>query len=117
MTKDVIFQWRDNLKVSGTNNTGRIEPYYTPSAILQDKAESVKYLDLKRATKKPLKGFKAVRLERGDIVITRSGTIGRVSMLTRQFNFKNVIASDNLIRVRIPDESLRRERQCQQRRF
>ena len=51
-----------------------------------------------------------VRLQRGDIVITRSGSIGRVSMITRQFN--NVIASDDLIRVRIPDEFLRHYVYC-----
>ena len=100
----------DNLNTNGPSGAEHVEPYYTPSAILQEKADGVKYLDLRKATKKQLKDFDMVRLQRGDIVITRSGSIGRVSMITRQFN--NVIASDDLIRVRIPDEFLRHYVYC-----
>ena len=95
----------DNINVSGPNDGKKVEPYYTPSAILQEKADSVKYIDLSRATKKQLHDFQIVRLHRGDIVITRSGSIGRVSMITKQFD--NVIASDDMIRVRINNLDLR----------
>jgi restriction endonuclease S subunit len=47
----------------------------------------------------------AIRVRRGDIVITRSGTIGRVAYITRRLH--NVIVSDDLIRVRVEDEELR----------
>lgn len=83
----------------------RVEPYYTPSAILQDKGDSVKYLDLNRASEKQLRDLNKVRLHAGDIVITRSGSIGRVAIINSRF--ENVIASDDLIRVCIPDEDLR----------
>ena len=95
----------DNINVNGITEGAQVEPYYTPSAILQEKADSVKYLDLARATAKQLKDFQKVRLHRGDIVITRSGSIGRASIITAQFD--NVIASDDMIRVRIDDENLR----------
>ncbi|WP_027868894.1 N-6 DNA methylase [Eubacterium sp. AB3007] len=100
----------DNINVSGPNDGAQVEPYFTPSAILQEKADSVKYLDLSRATKKQLHDFAIVRLKRGDIVITRSGSIGRASMITQQFD--KVIASDDLIRVRINDEYLRHYVYC-----
>lgn len=95
----------DNINVSGPEEGDQVEPYFTPSAILQEKADSVKYVDLSRATHKQLHDFNLVRLHRGDIVITRSGSIGRVSMITKQFD--HVIASDDMIRVRMDDEFLR----------
>lgn len=100
----------DNINVTGINDGKQVEPYFTPSAILQEKADSVKYLDLARATKKQLHDFDIVRLHREDIVITRSGSIGRASMITEQFD--NVITSDDMIRVRINDEYLRHYVYC-----
>jgi type I restriction enzyme M protein len=79
-----------------------VEPYYTPSAVLQERGESAKLFDLKIATPKQIKSFDAVRVIRGDIVITRSGTVGRVAMITQRLH--NAIVSDDLIRVRISDE-------------
>lgn len=81
------------------------EIYYTPSAILQEKADSIKYLDLAKASKQQLDTIKKLRVNRGDIVITRSGSIGRVAYITQQHH--NVIASDDLIRVCIVDENIR----------
>lgn len=82
-----------------------IEPYYTPSAVLQEKGESAKLFNISLATPKQLKTIKAVRVYKGDIVISRSGTIGRVSYITNRLH--NAIVSDDLIRVRIEDESIR----------
>lgn len=65
---------------------------------------------MSKATKKQLHDFRIVRLKRGDIVVTRSGSIGRVSMITKQFD--NVIASDDLIRIRIDDEEIRHYLYC-----
>lgn len=100
----------DNINVAGPHDGKTVEPYFTPSAILQEKADSVKYIDLSKATKKQLHDFTIVRLKRGDIVVTRSGSIGRVSMITKQFD--NVIASDDLIRIRIDDEEIRHYLYC-----
>lgn len=82
-----------------------IEPYYTPSAVLQEKSESAKLLNITFASPKQIATINAVRVYRGDIVISRSGTIGRVSYITNRLN--GAIVSDDLIRVRIPDENIR----------
>lgn len=100
----------DNINVADINAGTEVEAYYTPSAILQEKADSIKYIDLARATKKQKKDFEIVRLHRGDIVITRSGSIGRCSIITKQFD--RVIASDDMIRVRIEDDFLRHYAYC-----
>ena len=82
-----------------------VEPYYTPSAALQEKNDSAKLLDVSRASAKQLATIAAIRVHRGDIVITRSGSIGRVAYITQKFD--NAIFSDDLIRIRIADEDLR----------
>lgn len=99
----------DNIIVTGPGNPAdtesAIEPYYTPSAVLQDKRESVKWLDLARATLRQIQSFDAVRVKRGDLLVTRSGTIGRVAYITKSLD--SAIVSDDAIRVRIADERLR----------
>lgn len=82
-----------------------VEPYFTPSAVLQEKGESAKLFDISKATANQIRTINAIRVRRGDIVITRSGTIGRVTIITNRLN--NAIVSDDLIRVRINDENLR----------
>lgn len=82
-----------------------VEPYYTPSAVLQEKFDSAKLLDVSRASTNQLRTIAAIRVYRGDIVITRSGTIGRVTYITNKLD--GAIVSDDLIRVKINDEYLR----------
>ncbi|MGP4063458.1 N-6 DNA methylase [Oceanobacillus sp. M65] len=82
-----------------------VEPYYTPSAILQDRSDSIKYLDLSQASERQLDMIGKLRVKRGDLLISRSGTVGRVSLVTNQHD--NAIVSDDLIRVIIPDEDIR----------
>lgn len=93
----------ENLVVE--TNGPNIEPYYTPSAVLQDRGQSAKLFDVSLATASQLRTINAVRVHEGDIVISRSGTIGRVSYITKRLD--QAIVSDDLIRVRIPDESIR----------
>jgi type I restriction enzyme M protein len=95
----------ENILVEEPGEKANTEPYFTPSAILQEKSDSVKWVDLTLASEKQLRTIKAIRVYRGDIVITRSGTIGRVVYITEQHD--NAIASDDLIRVRIADENIR----------
>lgn len=82
-----------------------IEPYYTPSSVLQEKSDSAKLLNINFASDKQLTTINAVRVYRGDIVVTRSGTIGRVAFITQRLD--GAIVSDDLIRIRINDEKLR----------
>ncbi|GAB2516999.1 hypothetical protein GCM10027085_03570 [Spirosoma aerophilum] len=79
-----------------------VEPYYTPSAVLQEKGESAKLFNIALASPSQLKAINAIRVKRGDIVISRSGTIGRVAYITKRLD--NAIVSDDLIRVRLPEE-------------
>jgi type I restriction enzyme M protein len=82
-----------------------IEPYFTPSAVLQDKADSVKWLNVGHATKRQLKTIDGIRVHKGDIVVTRSGSIGRVAMITSRMH--RAIVSDDLIRIRVGEKWLR----------
>lgn len=82
-----------------------VEPYYTPSAVLQEKGDSAKLIDVSKASARQLGVINQIRVKRGDIVITRSGSIGRVAYITKRND--NAIVSDDLIRVRIPDETMR----------
>lgn len=93
----------ENLIVEETGTA--VEPYYTPGAILQEKSDSAKLLDVSKATAKQLATINAIRVYRGDIVVTRSGTIGRVAMITQLFD--GAIVSDDLIRIRISDANIR----------
>ncbi|MEA5445553.1 N-6 DNA methylase [Gammaproteobacteria bacterium AB-CW1] len=82
-----------------------VEPYYTPSAVLQEKSDSAKLLNINFASASQLATINAVRVYRGDIVVTRSGTIGRVAFITQRLD--GAIVSDDLIRIRISDEKIR----------
>jgi len=82
-----------------------VEKYYTPSAILQEKGESAKLFDLSLASPNQIRTINSLRVNRGDIVITRSGTIGRVTIVTKRLD--GAIGSDDLIRVKINDEEKR----------
>ncbi|MCL6481796.1 MAG: N-6 DNA methylase [Firmicutes bacterium] len=95
----------ENLVVEEMVDGANVEPYYTPSAILQDKSDSMKYLDLSKATTAQLRTIEKIRVRRHFLVITRSGTIGRIAYITKQHD--NAIVSDDLIRIEIPDEDLR----------
>lgn len=96
----------ENLIVDRADgNVKGVEPYYTPSAILQDKRDSVKWLDLTKATASQLKAFDIVRVQQGDLLVTRSGSIGRVAYITSALD--GAIVSDDAIRIRISDLRLR----------
>lgn len=82
-----------------------VERYFPPMAVLQEKSESAKLVDTKRASKKQLHTIKVLRVQYGDLLITRSGTIGRVAYATNRL--VGAIVSDDMIRVRISDENLR----------
>ncbi|WP_282009487.1 N-6 DNA methylase [Brevundimonas aveniformis] len=94
----------ENLIVEHQEDAVTLERYYTPSSMLQDKSDSVKFLDISRANASQAAVIKAIRVKRGDIVITRSGSIGRIAYVTARFD--GAIVSDDLIRVRTDDLDL-----------
>jgi type I restriction enzyme M protein len=79
--------------------------YFPPMAVLQEKSESAKLIDASRASTQQTHTIRVLRVEYGDLLVTRSGTIGRVAYATRRL--VGVVVSDDMIRVRIKDEDLR----------
>ena len=82
-----------------------VRAYFTPGALLQKRSESIKYLDLSRVSGRRKRTILAHLLSRGQILVTRSGTIGRVTYVTNVQD--GHIGSDDLIRIEIDDEDLR----------
>ena len=79
--------------------------YFTGNAITQTRGENVKYLDLNTAKPKQLRQIEKLYLKRGMILITDSGTVGRVVYVTAYHD--GAVGTNNLIRVEIEDEALR----------
>jgi type I restriction enzyme M protein len=100
--KGVRFK-REDLETDGppSNNTVL---YYTPSAVFM-RGEGAKLLDLSRCNDKRARVIRAHAASVGEILITRSGTIGRTTIVGR--TLEGVVLSDDLIRVWIDDPELR----------
>lgn len=79
-------------------------PYFTPSAVFM-RGDGVKLLDLSRCQAKRKAVILAHRAVEGEILITRSGTIGRIAVVGP--SLQGVLLSDDLIRVWIEDRDVR----------
>ncbi len=79
--------------------------YFTGNAVTQTKGENIKFLDLTKAKPVQMKMIKKLYLKRHTIVITDSGTVGRVVYLTRYH--EGAVGTNNLIRVVVEDDALR----------
>lgn len=89
----------------GVNSGSKIVRYFTGNAITQTRGENLKYLDLDKAKPVQLKMIAKLYIERGMILITDSGTVGRVVYATAYHH--GAVGTNNLIRVVIEDEVLR----------
>lgn len=89
----------------GVTRGPRIVRYFTGNAVTQTRGENIKYLDLDKAKKTQLKMIEKLYLRRGMILITDSGTVGRVVYTTAYHD--GAVGTNNLIRVVIEDEALR----------
>jgi len=89
----------------GITSGDGIARYFTGNAVTQTRGENIKYLDLNKAKPSHLSAFEQMRLRRGMILITRSGTVGRVVYATAYHD--GAIGTDDLIRVVIKDPALR----------
>lgn len=67
---------------------------------------TVKWMDVTKASIRQKEYIDKLRVEEGDILITRSGTIGKVTYATKDLA-TNYIVSDDLVRIRVKDENLR----------
>jgi type I restriction enzyme M protein len=83
----------------------KVVRYFTGNAITQTRGENIKYLDLAKAKPAQLRMVDKLYLKRGMILITDSGTVGRVVVATQYHD--GAIGTNNLIRVVIEDEALR----------
>jgi type I restriction enzyme M protein len=79
--------------------------YFTGNAVTQTRGENIKYLDLAKAKPQQLKMIDKLYMRRGMILITDSGTVGRIVYATDYHD--GAIGTNNLIRVVTADETLR----------
>ena len=89
----------------GVNSGLQIVRYFTGNAVTQTRGENIKYLDLAKAKPHQIKMIDKLYLKRGQILITDSGTVGRVVYATAYHD--GAVGTNNLIRVDIEDEALR----------
>ena len=79
--------------------------YFTGNAVTQTRGENVKYLDLAKAKPNQVKMINKLYLHSGMILITDSGTIGRVIYATSYHD--GAVGTNNLIRVVTENDALR----------
>lgn len=89
----------------GIESGPTIRKYYTGTAITQLHSDNIKYLDEARCSAVQLKQLKELTIHKGYILISDSGTLGRVSYALNQHD--GSVATNNLIRVVVSDENLR----------
>lgn len=81
-------------------------PYLTANAALELRRFTIKWLDADRADQKQKSCIGKLKIQEGDILISRSGTIGKVTYATKDLA-ENYIVSDDLVRIRVKDANLR----------
>ena len=102
-------RWKaDNLKYDELPDLKdhEIKPFLTAKAVFEITRDSVKWLDISKADKQQQNCIQQLKVQPGDILITRSGSIGRIAYVTKDLA-RNYIISDDLIRVRVKNSDLR----------
>ncbi|WP_194948993.1 N-6 DNA methylase [Actinomyces trachealis] len=95
----------ESVIVKESSTGTQVVGYFTPSSMLQDKRDSAKYIDLVKVSKKQLRDFNVVTVHRGDLLLTRSGSIGRLAYVSSVMDGQ--IVSDDMIHVRVPTANIR----------
>ena len=95
-----------NIKIENPSSTKGLVKYLTANAALELRRFTVKWINPKLASSKQEIFMNQLKVEEGDILITRSGTIGKVTYATKDFE-KNYLISDDLVRIRVKDKELR----------
>tara|TARA_R110002096_G_scaffold436071_1_gene666840 strand:+ start:16557 stop:19127 length:2571 start_codon:yes stop_codon:yes gene_type:complete len=85
----------------GVTEGESIRKYFTGTALTQLNSDNVKYLDESRANKQTLAHLSKLTIHKGFILISDSGTLGRVTYALDQHD--GHVATNNLIRVVIDD--------------
>ncbi len=94
------------IKVDNPTNLNGLVPYLTANAVLELRRFTVKWLDLSKANAVQKKCIDMLKIEEGDILISRSGTIGKVAYATEDLA-NNYVVSDDLVRIRVKNPELR----------
>lgn len=89
----------------GVTQGPTIRKYFTGTALTQLNLDNVKYLDSNKANRQTKKHLETLTIYRGYILISDSGTLGRVTYALSQHD--GHVATNNLIRVIIEDRFLR----------
>ncbi len=85
----------------GVTDGATIRKYFTGTALTQLNAENIKYLDSSKADPQTRKHLAALTIFKGYILVSDSGTLGRVSYALSIHD--GHVATNNLIRVVIED--------------
>jgi restriction endonuclease S subunit len=93
---------REDLEVESPNENTIL--YMTPTSIFM-RGEGAKYLDLSKCDDRRRQEILRHKAQEGELLITRSGTLGRIAMVGR--TLQGVILSDDLIRVWVDNLDLR----------
>lgn len=89
----------------GVESGPTIRKYFTGTALTQLNSENVKYLDSSKANNQQKKQLEVLTIYQGYILISDSGTLGRVTYALKQHD--GHVATNNLIRVVVDDLALR----------
>lgn len=89
----------------GVTEGASIRKYFTGTALTQLNSDNVKYLDENRASKQVKSHLKKLTIYKGYILVSDSGTLGRVTYALDQHD--GHVATNNLIRIVIDDLALR----------
>jgi len=95
---------REDLETD-TRSGSNIIKYFTPAALLQDRPESVKYLDLSRVSVRRRAILDRHKLHRLQLLVTRSGSVGRVILTTK--HHEGHLGTDDVIHIDVSDMYLR----------
>jgi type I restriction enzyme M protein len=89
----------------GVTSGPTIRKYFTGTALTQLNGDNVKYLDASKAAPQVKKQLDALTIHRGYILVSDSGTLGRVTYALSQHD--GHVATNNLIRIVVDDIPLR----------
>ena len=95
-----------NIKVDNPSSTANLTPYLTANGALELRRFSIKWIDPTKANAQQKTYMDMLKVQEGDILITRSGTIGKVTYATKDLA-DNYLVSDDLVRIRVQDANLR----------
>lgn len=89
----------------GVTSGPTIRKYFTGTALTQLNCDNVKYLDSSKASPQVKKQLGALTIHKGYILVSDSGTLGRVTYALSQHD--GHVATNNLIRIIVDDLPLR----------